>query len=280
LLPVFRRRPVLRKPRPPKAVPCRPKCSSFRALRHIRQATTAIPNYTCSETIDRQRQIPPSRRFQRLDLVKLEVAKVGRKELFAWQGAGKLDDKPISNYVGAGLIGDGIYSLFADDIFVNGAAVTKYRGKEQVQAREAVRVDYTVNPMRGNFTITAATGSAVVGYSGSFWVDPESLDLLRLEIAADDVPVQVGFRSVRMVIEYGAMKAGARNALLARNSQIETVKVSGEAAGTISSSQTAMNIPSSPAWYRKARSEPKTAANRRILRRRRLVRSCCRKTSR
>jgi hypothetical protein len=103
-----------------------------RAMGHIREAITSVPNYTCSETIDRQRVTPPWHTFQRVDLVKLQVEKVGDKELFAWQGAGKFEDKPIADFVGGGLIGDGTYSLFAEDIFLHDAAIVRFHGKQRL----------------------------------------------------------------------------------------------------------------------------------------------------
>ena len=46
-----------------------------------------LPNYTCLETIERSIQEPPSKRFQLLDLVRLEVALVDSAEMFAWPGS-------------------------------------------------------------------------------------------------------------------------------------------------------------------------------------------------
>jgi hypothetical protein len=179
------------------------------------------------ETIDREQMKPPSRVFRRLDLMRLEVAKVGRKELFAWPG-GKFEEKPISDFVAGGLIGDGAFTLFADDVFINHAASMKYRGPESLEGRPAVRVDYVVGPLQSGFSVHTAGGIADVDYSGSFWVDAESLDLIRLDVHAGDIPAQLGLSAVNVSIDYGAMRAGERHVALAQASVIEMVKTSGE----------------------------------------------------
>ena len=198
------------------------------ALTHIRETIAALPNYTCTETIDRERQTPTTSALQRIDLVRLEVARTGDKELFAWPGARKFEDRPVSSFVGGGLIGDGTFGLFTTDIFVNGMASMKAHGPELLQARETFRIGYVVRPTKKSvFTLVTALGSAAVGYSGSFWIDPESLDLIRLDIAADSIPVRLQLVKARMSVEYGVVKAGSRNIVLPRSSVIEFVYRSG-----------------------------------------------------
>ena len=55
---------------------------------YIREAVTAVPNYTRSETIDRELMRPPWHTFQRLDLVRLEVEKADGKD--AWLRGGQI----------------------------------------------------------------------------------------------------------------------------------------------------------------------------------------------
>ncbi len=57
---------------------------------------------------------------------------MGRKELFAWPG-GKFEEKPISDFAAGGMMGDGAFTLFADDVFLNHAATMHYHGPEQLR---------------------------------------------------------------------------------------------------------------------------------------------------
>ena len=200
-----------------------------KAQRRIREGILAVPSYTCLETIARERRAPGakaigSKGFERLDLVRLEVAKEGPRELFAWPGARKFEDRPISDFVAGGLMGNGAFALFADDLFVHRAATMKVRGPEQLDGRTLVRVDYSVASLRGMLTLTTATGSADVTYSGSWWVDPVDLGLVRLDIIADDIPPHLQLSRARISIEYGDVSA----AILPVNATIEFTKPSGE----------------------------------------------------
>ena len=69
-----------------------------------------LPNYTCRETIERSYRTPPDRKFHILDLVRLEVAYVGNRELYGWPGAQKFEEKDITetaNSLGIGPMGFG-----------------------------------------------------------------------------------------------------------------------------------------------------------------------------
>jgi hypothetical protein len=78
-----------------------------KTLRHLRQALTFVPNYTCMETLYRENLTPPERKFRQVDRVRLEVAKVGKKEVFGWPGAGRLGDQSIVELAGqGGLVAD------------------------------------------------------------------------------------------------------------------------------------------------------------------------------
>jgi hypothetical protein len=50
------------------------------------------PNYTCVETIERSQRSGPTRKFALLDTLRLEVALVDGKEMFAWPGEKKFED--------------------------------------------------------------------------------------------------------------------------------------------------------------------------------------------
>ena len=54
-----------------------------RVVRDLNQ----LPNYTCLATIERSSQEANSKRFQLVDLVRLEVALVDNTEIFAWPGS-------------------------------------------------------------------------------------------------------------------------------------------------------------------------------------------------
>src|SRR3954447_12597047 len=88
-----------------------------------------LPNYTCLQTIERKVRHAPSRRYEPVDTVRLEVALVNGKELFSWPGAGNFEDKAISDIVSGGAIGNGTFALHAKSIFQSRSARITYVGE-------------------------------------------------------------------------------------------------------------------------------------------------------
>src|SRR4051794_11254004 len=66
-----------------------------------------LPNYTCHEVIQRLIRRAGSGSLDRQDTVELEVAFVGKQELFARPGEAHFEEALISKLVPAGTIGNG-----------------------------------------------------------------------------------------------------------------------------------------------------------------------------
>src|SRR6266545_4629161 len=54
-----------------------------------------VPNYTCLQTIEREHRTPRGRDFKPLDVIRLEVAQVDNKEMFAWPGGGRFEEASL-----------------------------------------------------------------------------------------------------------------------------------------------------------------------------------------
>src|SRR4051794_5160033 len=71
------------------------------------------PNYTCLQRIERSQRRLPKHRYELLDNLRLEVALVEGKELFAWPGSKKFEDTELHQMVTGGAIGNGNFALHA-----------------------------------------------------------------------------------------------------------------------------------------------------------------------
>jgi hypothetical protein len=58
------------------------------------------------------------------------------------------------------------------------------------------------------------------GLSGSFWVDQESLDLIRLETRAEEIPPDLDCREVRESVTYGRLRLGVSERLLPSGAEL------------------------------------------------------------
>lgn len=178
-----------------------------------------LPNYTCEQTVERSRRRAPSRKFELLDTVRLEVALVEGKELYGWPGANRITESDPGNLVG-GTIGNGDFGLLARSIFLSGGGLFTYVGETSLDRRKTIRFDYRVPLLSSGYHLKVPPNEAVVAYHGSFWVEPESLDLVRLDVSADDIPIYLGLESSTKTLEYRRTFIGGSTFLLPLDAEL------------------------------------------------------------
>jgi len=195
-----------------------------RIKRHLREELARLPNYTCLETISRFRDDPKLHLrsyggLTPLDTVRLEVVYTGRREWYGAPGAKNLStDNPV-RFIGGGMMSNGAFAYTLNNI-VEGGTFT-YRGEEAVDGRTAARFDFRLPRTERTLTIAirgsaGAGGAASAGEEGSMWADPKSLDLIRVESHAVEIPQVLRLREAGMSVDYARTRIGDSEALLAQ----------------------------------------------------------------
>jgi len=193
----------------------------------IRQDMTGIPNYTCLETIERARRTPPLN-FMPADTVRLEVSVVAGKELFARPGGRSFEDRDVASLAPAGAMGAGMFATFARDLFVKGKGTLRYRRAENLPGHSgAVRYDFRVKKQESGLQLQVANASEVVAAKGSFWFDPVSLDLIRLDVYGEDMPDDLHLEEAVTHTDYARSHIGDSSALLPKRSELTMTYSSG-----------------------------------------------------
>jgi hypothetical protein len=185
-----------------------------------------LPNYTCSETIDRYKA-QGAEKLRRIDQLRLNVAVVNRKELYAWPG-GDFQDISLPDMVRNGFIADGSFSSMAHTVFANRGVRTSFAGEQTQQGRRLVRYRFTVSAAVANWDIRLGTVAAQVGASGWFEADASTLDVTTLEIAAEDLPSWLLARSLVQTTQYSRVLIGSREVLLPRLTELRSESFGGE----------------------------------------------------
>lgn len=202
-----------------------------RARNKMAEVLRHLPNYTCVQTIERMTRRGPSKRYELIDVVRLEVALVNGRELFAWPGSGNFEDTEISEMVTGGAIGNGNFAVHANAIFRSAAPQFVFKGEEQDINQMSLRWDYIVRRERSGYMIRTAASDgkheAVVGYHGSIWVDPVSLDILRFDVHADDIPRRLELLSAQDSVRYLRTRIGSREFLLPWSSDLAMTDLNG-----------------------------------------------------
>lgn len=201
-------------------------------LARIKQRAAAnlsnIPNYVCLETIERFRRPAQSRRFLQIDTVRVEVADVGNKELFAWPGARPLGSIQLDSVIGFGAFGTGTFAGFAHGTFMDRGPTFHYVGNEKIDRRPAIRYDFHVTRFMSSYWLDDGKWQDVVPYSGSFWVDPNSLDLIRIAVRAEDIPPEIAMRSTWTTIDYARARIGNADFLLPSRAELIIIHEPGD----------------------------------------------------
>lgn len=186
------------------------------------------PNYTCVELIERSRRPAGSRRYQFLDTLRLEVALADGKELFAWPGARKFEEKRLEDIVtGGGAIGNGNFALHARAVFQSNAPAFRYAGETFSAGRRVVRYTFRVPRLTSGYSIRMGEARDTVGYEGSFEADADSLDLIHLEIVATEIPPTLPLGHSRDRMAYSRVPIGGAEFLLPTESELVMVDLSG-----------------------------------------------------
>lgn len=180
-----------------------------------------LPDYTCRQTIERSRRPAGTKKFAFADRVRIDVSYVSGKELFAWPGAEKFEDKALHQMVPGGAAGTGSFGLHARDVFTSNAPTFEYKGEVQEKGRRLVGWTFQIAREKSNYVVSSSPeAAAIVGYHGSFWADADTLDLVRLEVETDEVPENVAVARGSERVEYQRLRIGTSAFLLPRTSDL------------------------------------------------------------
>jgi hypothetical protein len=198
-----------------------------RILDRMTENLSRLPNYTCHEIVDRLAGRAGSGSLRQLDRAEFEVAFLGNNEFFAQSGGARFDENSISKMVNGGTIGNGAFASHATAIFAGNIATFQYVGSGATEGHMTYRYDYQVPQEKSHFVLKHGSAEGIVAYRGSFWVDTDTLDLVRLEVKADQIPTHIGVSLVEEVIHYTTLRIRGEGFLLPGKSEMSAYNNSG-----------------------------------------------------
>ena len=196
--------------------------------RHVEEELQRLSNVSCLETVHREHQ-PAKGKLEPLDTIRLEVLINGDKELYASPGDRRFSENHPGSFVGSGAISDGIFGTYLKSVLVTGSVANRYQGEEAIGGRRLARWDYRLPLMWSGQAVQIPEGSGNVGLHGSYWADPRTLDLVRLELDADDIPPALPIAKMVTTIDYARTRLSDElEVLLPQTADFLLVKNSGE----------------------------------------------------
>jgi hypothetical protein len=187
--------------------------------RKVAETLAHLPDYTCLETIARSERQLDNASFKAIDAVRLEVTQIGDKEFYSPQGDHKFQDG-VTQLVGTGLISTGQFALAARSVFIDTSPQIQFAGNEILKGRRVLKYDYRIPYLARGWTLTFGAQTVTVGAHGSFWADAATLDLMRLDKHADDIPPDLTFSEARTAVDYGRVRIGDTDVLLPQSAEV------------------------------------------------------------
>jgi hypothetical protein len=192
-----------------------------------RENLDRMPDYVCVQTVERSHRSTAKEEFKLQDTLRLQVALIGNREYYAWLDARKFEDKELRDLVGKGALGTGNFALHAKHVFEPRIAEFKPRGEVIYRDRRALSYDYEVPWENSAYRIRNPPHEEVVAFRGSLLVDAETLDLLRLDVHADEIPPELGLDRVSTTLDYARATIGILECLLPKSSEMTMLALDG-----------------------------------------------------
>ena len=193
----------------------------------VKEYVSKLPNYTCHEVVERFGRSMASSTLNHLDTVEFEVAFVGNRELFARTPDDRFEEQSITRVISSGTIGNGSFGAHAAAVFTGSAATFQYVGPSKKEGHKTFRYDFVVPQEKSQFLVRHQPSEGIVGYKGSFWVDAETLDLVRLELKADHIPSYIGVSLIEEIMQYKPVRIRDTDFLLPYKSELAAAEKSG-----------------------------------------------------
>jgi hypothetical protein len=199
-----------------------------------------IPNYTCVETIHRDRyeaaidapktcddlvarrkqaNFPQMIRLTTSDRLRLDVALAGDGEIYSWAGAAKFEEGDIDQLIPDGAMGTGPFASLLLGVFQGRPPRFIYEGETILDHRMAYQYSYRVEREDSHYRVKAKTEWTITGYSATLWADPKTAELIRLEVHTDELEPATSLCQTNTTLEYGIVALGGRDFLLPKTTK-------------------------------------------------------------
>jgi hypothetical protein len=195
------------------------------ARTRLQAAAHNLQKYVCVETVDRsyyeRAQAGGPRRLEFTDRVRLEVTLSQGRELHSWPGATRFDSRDVDELIRDGPVSTGAFGAYLTSVFDRPGVEFHYLGERSANGRTALEYGYRAPLEASRFEIRVAAEWRPAAYEGEFQLDPQSLDLERLTIRANQLPSGAAFLAAGATLEYQRVRIGDSDVLLPRQSRLE-----------------------------------------------------------
>ena len=191
------------------------------------QTLAHLPDYTCRETIERSIRTPPSKRYENRDTLRVDVAYLNGRELYAWPGD-RLGERSLFDLVPGGSIGTGNFGMLGRAVFADNGPIFLFQGRSVADGRNQVKYSFQVPLASSTYTVRYGALAAAVPYHGWFTADADTKDVLTFEIEANEIPRDLETLQADEHTEYARVRIGNSDYLIPVTSETMLMDPKGE----------------------------------------------------
>lgn len=196
--------------------------------RNVETSAMRVPDYACLETIVRHGRQSPQQALRHLDTLQLEVGIINNKEVYSWPGAETFGDVRPGDLVSFGAVSTGEFMQLLRAVFIGNMSVITWHGEETLNGRRALRYNWVLPLLGFRSQVNLSGISGDVSLKGSFWADAGTLELLRLESQADEIPPMLPLARMATRIDYGKMPIHGRTVWFPQSAESHLLQTSGQ----------------------------------------------------
>ncbi len=202
-----------------------------------------LPRYLCTETVDRATLAPEStltngscdylamRRQEpdwkvypyTSDRLRLDVAVSSDHEMYSWAGEDRFGDRSLQDLVRSGATSTGAFASFLTALFGTNVADFAYDGSMNVDGRALVSFGFHVPLENSGYRITNRRHSFLVPYEGKILVNPQTSDLVRLTVIANQLPAELSACEDITTLDYGSVRLNNSEFLLPKEARLQVI---------------------------------------------------------
>lgn len=161
------------------------RCTKTVVRNLFTRADSRLSRRTCFDDPERKMQL------SRTDRLRLEVIVSDGSERHQWPNSHELEPADVRGFVFPPLSG-GTYGKVVASILRDHPEELASAGRAVYNNREVLAYRYKVAKEKSAYLLKASSFEGNLGYSGRFFVDPESFELLRLEVEPEAPTGRIG----------------------------------------------------------------------------------------
>jgi hypothetical protein len=210
-------------------------------LKHARHVLAErngrLPDYMCVQTVERRYlrprhlnfPVPPCDQLRLLnpegfilqstDRLRLGLKVSDRHEIGSWDGS-EFSSQSIFDLIGGGAYGTGTMGALYSDVLANAGASYSYVGDDKASGVTLCAYSYQIPRQFSHYQVKAGSNWTQVAIHGTFWLDSNTLDMKRLLVEAQDLPLETGECEATTTVNYQKVHVGTGEFLLPQRSSI------------------------------------------------------------